>query len=49
MKDAAFIADAEKAKLDISPQSGAEVQSFVEALYASPPEIVARAKAVLGR
>lgn len=49
MKDAAFIADAEKAKLDISPQSGAEVQAFVESIYASPPDIVARAKAVLGR
>ncbi len=49
MKDAAFIADAEKSKLDISAQSGAEVQAFVEAIYASPPDIIARAKAVLGR
>jgi len=49
MKDTAFIADAEKAKLDISPQSGAEVQAFVESIYASPPDIIARAKTVLGR
>lgn len=49
MKDAAFLADAEKAKLDISPQGGEEVQAFVEALYASPAPIVARAKTVLGR
>lgn len=49
MKDPAFIADAAKAKLDVSPQSGEEVQAFVEALYASPPDIIARAKKVLGR
>jgi tripartite-type tricarboxylate transporter receptor subunit TctC len=49
MKDAAFLADAEKGKLDISPQTGEEVQKLVETLYASPPQIVARAKAVLGR
>ena len=49
MKDAAFIADAEKAKLDISPQTGEEVQAFVETLYASPPDVIARARKVLGR
>ncbi len=49
MKDAAFLADAEKGKLDISAQTGEEVQKLVETLYASPPQIVARAKAVLGR
>lgn len=49
MNDPAFIADAKKSKLDISPQTGAEVQEFVETLYASPPDIVARARKVLGR
>lgn len=49
MKDPAFIADAAKARLDISPQSGEEVQAFVESIYASPPAIIARAKKVLGR
>jgi tripartite-type tricarboxylate transporter receptor subunit TctC len=49
MKDPAFLADAEKTKLDISAQSGEEVQAFVETLYASPPDIVARARKVLGR
>jgi hypothetical protein len=49
MKDPAFIADAEKSKLDISPQSGEEVQAFVETLYASPPDVIARARKVLGR
>jgi tripartite-type tricarboxylate transporter receptor subunit TctC len=49
MQDQAFLADAAKAKLDISPQSGEEVQAFVEAVYATPPNIVARARKVLGR
>lgn len=49
MKDPRFLEDAEKAKLDIAPQTGAEVQAFVEALYAAPPDIVARARKVLGR
>lgn len=49
MKDATFLADAAKSKLDISPQTGAEVQTLVENLYASPPQIVTRAKSVLGR
>ena len=40
---------AEKANLDISPQTGEEVQAFVETLYASPPDVIARARKVLGR
>jgi hypothetical protein len=49
MKDPRFLEDAEKAKLDIAPQTGEEVQAFVEALYASPPDVIARARKVLGR
>lgn len=49
MKDPVFLADAEKAKLDISAQSGEEVQAFVEQLYAAPAPIVERARKVLGR
>jgi tripartite-type tricarboxylate transporter receptor subunit TctC len=49
MKDPQFLADARKAKLDISPQTGAEVQAFVEQMYAAPPEAIARARKVLGR
>ena len=49
MNDKAFLEDAQKSKLDIQPQTGEEVQKFVEATYASPPEVVERAKKVLGR
>jgi len=49
MKDAQFLEDTRKAKLDISPQTGEEVQAFVEQMYASPPEAIARARKVLGR
>ena len=49
MNDKAFLEDAQKAKLDIQPQTGEEVQKFVESTYASPPAVVERAKKVLGR
>jgi tripartite-type tricarboxylate transporter receptor subunit TctC len=49
MNDQAFLEDAQRAKLDIQPQTGEEVQKFVEATYASRPEVVERAKKVLGR
>lgn len=49
MNDARFIEDAQQSKLDLSPQSGEEVQTFVEQLYASPPDVVARARKALGR
>jgi len=47
MNDPALIAEAEKTDLDIAPQTGAEVQAFIERAYASPPDIVAKAKRAL--
>jgi tripartite-type tricarboxylate transporter receptor subunit TctC len=44
MSDAEFLADAAKAKLDLRPQSGEEVQAFVTRLYASPKAVVERAR-----
>lgn len=49
MTDDKFLDDARQANLDLAPQSGAEVQAFVEALYSSPPEAIARARQALGR
>lgn len=43
MKDAAFLAEAKKAKMDIKPVPGVEVQRIVEALVRSRPEDVALA------
>jgi tripartite-type tricarboxylate transporter receptor subunit TctC len=46
--DAAFRADAEKVKLLVTPMTGGEVARHVGELYATPAELVARAKAVTG-
>ncbi|MGE0626688.1 MAG: Bug family tripartite tricarboxylate transporter substrate binding protein [Hyphomicrobiaceae bacterium] len=44
MKDKAFLAEAGKARLDITPASADEVQAFIKKLYATPKDIVARAR-----
>jgi tripartite-type tricarboxylate transporter receptor subunit TctC len=47
MKDKEFLADAEKARIDVNPARGEKVQDVVEKLYASPPAVVARAKELI--
>jgi tripartite-type tricarboxylate transporter receptor subunit TctC len=47
MADKAFVADAEKMGLEITPASGARVQDVVAKMYASPPAIVKRAREAL--
>jgi tripartite-type tricarboxylate transporter receptor subunit TctC len=47
MADKAFVTDAEKMGLEITPASGARVQEVVEKMYASPPDIVKRAREAL--
>ena len=47
MKDAAFLADAEKMKISITPLSGGKVQELIGRLYSTPREFVERAKAVI--
>jgi hypothetical protein len=42
--DPAFLADAEKMRVDIEPLGGAKVQDVVGKLYATPPAIVERAR-----
>jgi tripartite-type tricarboxylate transporter receptor subunit TctC len=44
MKDAGFLADADKAKLEIGPTSGEALQAMVADMMASPPEIVEKYK-----
>jgi tripartite-type tricarboxylate transporter receptor subunit TctC len=43
MQDKAFLAEAEKIKLEITPVSGEAVQKLVAEIYATPPEIVKQA------
>ena len=47
LKDKEFLAEAEKAKIDVNPLDGAKVQEVVEKVYASPPAVVARAKELI--
>src|SRR5215831_901761 len=47
MKDAAFLADADKLKISIAPIQGGKVQDLIARLYATPKEFVERAKVVI--
>jgi tripartite-type tricarboxylate transporter receptor subunit TctC len=47
MKDPAFLADAEKMKISITPLSGGKVQDLIGRLYSTPKEFVERAKVVI--
>ena len=46
LKDPAFLAEAQKQKLDISPASGEELAARVERLYRTPIAVVERTQAV---
>ena len=45
MTDKDFLAEAGKTELEINPVSGAEVENLVKEVYATPPDVVAKAKA----
>ena len=47
MTDKQFLDDAEKARIDIVPLSGAKVQELVEGIYAAPRNVIDRAKEIL--
>jgi tripartite-type tricarboxylate transporter receptor subunit TctC len=47
MKDKAFLADAAKQRLDISPITGAAIDRFLADVYATPKPLVARAAEIL--
>jgi tripartite-type tricarboxylate transporter receptor subunit TctC len=44
MKDKDFLAEAEKTDLEINPVSGEDVETLVKEIYATPADIVAKAK-----
>jgi tripartite-type tricarboxylate transporter receptor subunit TctC len=48
MKDPAFLAEAEKAKMDIGAMTGEESQKIADSIVNTPPEVIAHAKVVLG-
>jgi len=47
MKDADFLADAKKAKLDINPLDGAELERNVKEVFNLDPKLIPRAKEIL--
>src|SRR4051812_22191942 len=47
MKDPQFLADAEKAKLEITPVSSADVEKLVKDVYRTPKETAAKAAAMI--
>jgi tripartite-type tricarboxylate transporter receptor subunit TctC len=47
MRDQELLADAQKIGLDIDPISGEELQGLAQRIYATPPEVIARAKQAL--
>ena len=48
LKDPEFLADAQKAKLDIEPITGEEMEKMVSKLFTLSPSIVAKLKEILG-
>ncbi len=49
VKDKAFLAAAEKAKLDITPIGGPDIQQLIANMYSATPEVVELAKKVVQR
>jgi hypothetical protein len=47
MKDKDFLADAEKAQLEITPVSGDALQKLVSEIYQTPPAVVKKAAELL--
>jgi tripartite-type tricarboxylate transporter receptor subunit TctC len=45
MTDKDFLAEAQKTDLEINPVSGEEVEKLVKEVYATPADIIAKAKA----
>jgi hypothetical protein len=47
MKDAQYLTDADKLRIDISPLGGAKVQEIVQKLHATPKDVVQAARAAI--
>ena len=49
MNDKEFLVDAEKAKMEITPVPGAEIEKLVKDIYATPKEVAQKAAALIIR
>ena len=43
-RDPAFLEEAARMQIDVSPMTGAEVEAFIARVASSPPAVVERAK-----
>jgi tripartite-type tricarboxylate transporter receptor subunit TctC len=48
VKDAGFLADAEKQRFEIEPLSGTEMDQAIAAIYATPKAAIAKAQQYMG-
>ncbi len=48
MRDAAFLAEAERLRFPVTPRTGAEALKVVEEIYAAPPDLVKEAREIAG-
>jgi tripartite-type tricarboxylate transporter receptor subunit TctC len=49
IKDPAFLAEAERRRLDIDPSGGEELDKIAKEVMTTPPDIVARVKKLIGK
>lgn len=47
MTDPAFMADAEKSQLEVTPVSGEDLQKLVAEIYRTPPDVAKKAALLL--
>jgi tripartite-type tricarboxylate transporter receptor subunit TctC len=48
LNDPDVLAEAKKARMDVDPTSGEELESLVKEIFDSPPEVIERVKKILG-
>jgi hypothetical protein len=46
--DPAFLAEAQRSGLTVTPMTGGEVDRAIAALYATPADVLARARMIVG-
>ena len=47
LHDPEFLADAEKLRIDVTPQAGEDIQRLVDRLYSAPRAVVDRLKQIV--
>ena len=48
LNDPEVLAEAKKARMDVEPTSGEELESLAKEIFDSPPEVIERVKKILG-